>query len=185
MIYYYEKYHKWVAVTRWKLQKMPVKSSLGRRVDSAVEIPIAEDEMSEMINPVQYLGKRSQFLYQRNLPLGFLDWILIPVAGFMFYILPQIHAQISHLWTDSLEYKVAAKPQANRPCSVVMENSPLLDDEILSNSSGFEIKLEATESKSTVSTKGDEGFCEEFESDTSSHIHEFADRSPMRTVFSV
>ncbi|KAJ3114859.1 hypothetical protein HDU96_001556 [Phlyctochytrium bullatum] len=64
---------------------------------------------------VQHLGRRPQLAAAREFPRCLLDWLVIPVSGFLFYVVPQFHAQLSHLFTDSLEYKVAAKPQLVRP----------------------------------------------------------------------
>ncbi|KAJ3297004.1 hypothetical protein HK104_000972 [Borealophlyctis nickersoniae] len=71
---------------------------------------------------VHYLGKRAQLSSPREYPRNLLDWFTIPVAGFLFYVMPQFHAQVSHLFTDSLDYKVAAKPQLSRP--VLPTSSP-------------------------------------------------------------
>lgn len=38
------------------------------------------------------------------------DWIMFLVAGFLFYLVPAFEAQISHFWTNRLDYKVAGKP---------------------------------------------------------------------------
>jgi hypothetical protein len=128
MVYYYEKYHQWVAVDRWTLQKPA--SSMGRRVDSAVEIPDCIDHENDLLHPlsasessnpplpVQHLGKRGQLLYRRRVPWDMKDWLAVPVSGLLFYIMPQIHAQICHLWTNSLDYQVAAKPQLKQAPSM-------------------------------------------------------------------
>jgi hypothetical protein len=182
MIYYYEKYHQWNSTDRWNLQKPPLNSTMGRRVDSAVEIPDclqADDDYFTPVKNVQHLGKRGQLKYKRILPYALIDWTTIPVAGFLFYICPQFHAQISHLWTNTLEYKVAAKPSLKKkPILAMNENmcEPFMND------NPFEIKIETLETKSVssnVSTKGDEGFYEEFESDVST----FEDKSlPLKVV---
>jgi hypothetical protein len=81
---FYEKYHQWVGFERWKLSKMS---------DSGV----------------QPLGLRPQLESPRTYWNAF-DWILSGPAGFFFYVMPMFHAQISHLWTVDLDYKVAGKP---------------------------------------------------------------------------
>ncbi|KAJ3137664.1 hypothetical protein HK101_003862, partial [Irineochytrium annulatum] len=87
----YELYHEWVAVTRWDL------SALGSRQPTSTH------------GRVQPLGRRSQLLTRRT-RWNLLDWFLLPVCGFLYQALPQFHAQITQLWTDRLDYVVAAKP---------------------------------------------------------------------------
>lgn len=58
---------------------------------------------------VQYLGKRATLSSPRTY-WSALDWFLAGPAAVLFYVLPMFHAQLSHLFTDSLEYQVAAKP---------------------------------------------------------------------------
>jgi hypothetical protein len=69
---------------------------------------------------VQHLGKRPQLASAREYPRSLFDWISIPIAGFMFYVIPQFHAQLSQLFTESLEYKVAAKPQLQRSSAAAL-----------------------------------------------------------------
>ncbi|KAI9101815.1 glycosyl transferase family group 2-domain-containing protein [Phlyctochytrium arcticum] len=120
MIWYYEQYHQWVGFERWALQPTSAPTSVNvktpypaHRVDSALDLSSDLSHPSPINNSgpqVQHLGKRSQLSSRRSFPVNLLDWFTIPVAGFCFYVLPQFHAQISHLFTDRLDYKVAAKP---------------------------------------------------------------------------
>ncbi|KAJ3100600.1 hypothetical protein HDU97_002130 [Phlyctochytrium planicorne] len=89
----YEAYHHWVGVERWRL------SALG----------------SNQVGPrrVQPLGRRAQLLSVRN-AWNLLDWVCLPLTGLFYHTAPQMHAQISHIFTDRLDYKVAAKPVLNR-----------------------------------------------------------------------
>ncbi|KAI9202182.1 glycosyl transferase family group 2-domain-containing protein [Polychytrium aggregatum] len=83
----FEFYHHWIAIGRWK-------------------------HAAQSTGNVQYLGKRSQFVSTRSL-LNLLDWIALPVSGVLYGVLPALQANISHFWTNSLEYKVAGKPVAS------------------------------------------------------------------------
>ncbi|KAJ1555837.1 hypothetical protein HK405_012072, partial [Cladochytrium tenue] len=90
IIYYYEKYHQWCGVERWKLQaKSPMKAEAG----------------SEQ---VQYLGMRSSNQYVRSI-WNMLDWVVAPISVTLFYTAPLIVCHLSHLYTNALTYVVAAK----------------------------------------------------------------------------
>jgi hypothetical protein len=82
--YFYEKYHQWVGTDRWELARDPNSG-------------------------VHSLGQRPQ-LQSPRVWWNIIDWILSGPAGFFFYVIPMFHAQISHLWTVDLDYKVAGKP---------------------------------------------------------------------------
>jgi len=147
MIFMYEKYQRWVGVERWVLQ--PGDHSYRKRFESYVSY-----ENRQL--PVQRLGIRSQLMNVRN-SRNTLDWLCIPIAGLLFYVLPQFHAQLTHLYTERLDYKVAAKP-------VVRTNSPSLppaqveeQEEILTVFVDVPLKYSA----STNSSRSDEGFFEE------------------------
>ncbi|KAJ3043586.1 hypothetical protein HDV00_004687 [Rhizophlyctis rosea] len=199
MIWYYEKYHEWVGFERWALQEQQLRESRSlqrdlstKRVDSAVDIASADatpapNSLSEYISPshahlrVQHLGKRAQLASRRIYPRNMWDWFCIPVAGFLFYVLPQFHAQLSHIFTDSLEYKVAAKPQLAKP-SAPLPTAPVSSAPV---SEKYEYKQSPPRSveytlplakrplsyvadvdvASTTSSKGDEGYFEEFVDD--------------------
>lgn len=100
-IYYYGQYHRWASRDRWILQRV---MRSGRRTDSAIE-------EREPHGAVQYLGKRGRLSSTRSSFYSLLDWAAIPLSGLLFYVLPQFHAQICHLWTSALDYQVAAKPR--------------------------------------------------------------------------
>ena len=159
MIYYYEKYHSWVSVERWNLSAL----SCMELTDSSTDSSISLESLNSLdrLNPLEdkpHLGKRSQLLYTRTSKKDMFDWFMIPIAGFAFYICPQFHAQICHLWTDTLDYKVAAKPQLpNRPLSIASEETLVCDtssDDLLDMSLSFS-------STPRLSSKGDEGFFED------------------------
>ncbi|KAJ3400850.1 hypothetical protein HDV05_000792 [Chytridiales sp. JEL 0842] len=95
MIYFYERFHHWVGFQRWALS-------------SPSPLTFADGVT------VQHLGKRPQLAAERK-SANVLDWLAIPVAGFLFYVIPQFHAQMTHLFSDRLEYKVASKPQLPPP----------------------------------------------------------------------
>ncbi|KAK6095170.1 hypothetical protein MT418_004622 [Batrachochytrium dendrobatidis] len=113
--YYYEKYHQWVGFDRWNLQDRSEGLS-GRRVDSAADLSyIPEGVFPGYDQPkVQYIGLRPQLASPRVYPWAVLDWVATPFSGLLFFSGPQYHAQLSHLFTDRLDYKVAAKPTLNR-----------------------------------------------------------------------
>ncbi|KAJ3125139.1 hypothetical protein HK098_000570 [Nowakowskiella sp. JEL0407] len=169
MIWYYEKYHRYVGFERWALQDAQRKEQQsiypGKRVDAkdagdSQELAIARAVVQGHIAPshahlrVQHLGKRCSLESAREYPRNLFDWLTIPVAGFLFYVAPQFHAQLAHIFTNSLEYKVAAKPMLHRPQTEPLINITTVKDE--------KVDLEDTKS---VSSKGDEGFFEEFEED--------------------
>ncbi|KAJ1555638.1 hypothetical protein HK405_015283 [Cladochytrium tenue] len=85
----YERYHDWVASERWRLASL--------------------DELPAGCARVQPLGIRSQLVSVRNF-WNLFDWIAVPVSGFLFQCAPQVTAQMMQLYTDRLDYTVAAKP---------------------------------------------------------------------------
>ena len=110
----YEKYHQWVGVDRWRLQDYGT-SLYMRRIDSGADLSYicnspdpSGDESSAP--KVQHLGLRSSLSSPRIYPWALFDWPIILASGFVFYVLPQFQSQLSHLFTDTLEYKVAVKP---------------------------------------------------------------------------
>ncbi|KAI8817297.1 glycosyl transferase family group 2-domain-containing protein, partial [Fimicolochytrium jonesii] len=116
MIYYYEKYHQWVGFERWALQDQQMAREgglLNSRVDSAMDLSADKFSIAPSHSHlrVQPLGKRAQLASERKYPRNLADWFCIPVAGFLFYVVPQFHAQLTQLFTERLDYKVAAKPQ--------------------------------------------------------------------------
>ncbi|KAJ3095935.1 hypothetical protein HDU96_000986 [Phlyctochytrium bullatum] len=97
---YYEKYHHWVGIERWRL------SALG----SAQPTATVNGKAGLRVQP---LGRRAQLVTQRS-AWNFLDWAAVPFSGLFFHTIPMIVAQTSQLWTDRLDYKVAAKPTLNK-----------------------------------------------------------------------
>ena len=142
MIGLYEAYHQWVGFERWALQdaqqdKLNLKNYLGD-LKLKYKSAFTPSRFSRGIT-VQHLGKRASLAAPREKFLSLFDWCVIPVSGFLFYVMPQCIAQLTHLYTNKLDYKVAAKPQLGGRNLVDM-----VDDV-----------------KSVGSKGGDEGFFEE------------------------
>jgi hypothetical protein len=116
-VYYYERYHRWASQDRWMLQRV---TRSGRRTDSAVELNSFASLEPHFKGAVQYLGKRGHLISTRSSFYSLFDWAAMPLSGILFYVLPQFHAQICHLWTTSLDYQVAAKPRLDIPLSEVL-----------------------------------------------------------------
>lgn len=83
-IYFYEKYHKHVSIDRWQ-------------------------QSQETKHLIHKLGKRPNLVYTRKW-YQLSDWALVPVSGILFLALPQLYAHACQIFTDQLEYQVAAKP---------------------------------------------------------------------------
>ena len=108
--YYYEHYHEWVGFKRWELQEEQQRETgllFSKRFDSANDL---SGDHFDTTGRVQHLGQRPQLSSRRVHPRNLFDWLSIPVSGFLFYVIPQHHAQLSHLFTERLDYKVAHKP---------------------------------------------------------------------------
>lgn len=103
LIINYERYHHWVADERWRLAELNNGSS---------DLPAGSIR-------VQPLGRRPQLVSLRT-KWNIVDWIVLPICGIVFQCAPQLVAQISHLWTDRLDYAVAAKPTLNRPSPLMV-----------------------------------------------------------------
>lgn len=117
----YERYHHFIGYERWRL----------RDADEAVAVVVQEQDEEEKewsaivgasvssstttttsattMRKVQELGLRSQLVSTRTW-WNLLDWLMIPFAGIIFQTAPQAVAHVSQLWTDRLDYTVAAKP---------------------------------------------------------------------------
>ncbi|KAI8891786.1 hypothetical protein BC833DRAFT_570746, partial [Globomyces pollinis-pini] len=104
--YYYEKYHQWVGFDRWALQEVVHNPPITGR-------DIHQSSFPNPDIPVQYLGKRASLKSPRT-RIHSLDWLFAAPSAFLFYVMPMFHAQLSHLYTDRLDYKVAAKPMLQR-----------------------------------------------------------------------
>ncbi|KAI8995789.1 hypothetical protein BC832DRAFT_595932 [Gaertneriomyces semiglobifer] len=124
---------------------VPLPTSMeNRRVDSALSLvepsairsaPLHEKtELPAIASShgtnlrVQHLGRRSQLRSSRQYPRNLLDWFTIPVAGFLFYVCPQFHAQMTHLFTERLDYKVAAKPTLKKESERVPLMNVVVDE---------------------------------------------------------
>ena len=88
--YEYERYQWWCGVERWKLSEL-------------------EQTQPGSGQNVSHLGKRSKLVFKRTW-LNVLDWLGLPISGFLYLTLPQVFAQCMQLFTDKLDYKVASKP---------------------------------------------------------------------------
>jgi hypothetical protein len=169
---YYEKYHQWASADRWSYSLREQVSPSGLGSTSAF-----------------YLGKRPTLVSVRS-RWHLLDYVCLPVTGFLFLTLPQLQAHLSQLFTDKIDYVVAAKPSLDvrlRPVSeIVVEDlqmEPLLtsihipssqeDGSSLGSASEQQQDvtyiLDDTKSSITVSSRGDSGFFD-FD-DTHSHHH--------------
>lgn len=58
------------------------------------------------------LGVQSSDRSERPFPVAMVDYLAMP-AGIVYGIIPQIHAQFMHLFTDRLVYTVSFKPKGN------------------------------------------------------------------------
>nr|KAJ3422894.1 hypothetical protein HK105_005770 [Polyrhizophydium stewartii] len=111
MAIYYEKYYYWVSTERWIWSlREQVRPGSGQRV--------------------QPLGKRPQLSYTRSF-VNLLDWAALPICGIYILAAPQIQAHIMQLFTDRLDYVVAAKPQVPKNHQDIAPMSAGLDSESL------------------------------------------------------
>jgi hypothetical protein len=145
MLFYYEKYHQWGSSDRWE------------RGNSLLEVSRAK-----------YLGKRPALVSIRSSRWLCTDWLLIPLSGLLFLTSSQLHAHLIQLFTDKLDYKVAAKPVLEmRPVSQIEPVLvPLMNMETMSDNedgAGRGNRFFGEDGNSSVS-HGDSGFFE-FEPD--------------------
>ncbi|KAJ1563905.1 hypothetical protein HK096_010488 [Nowakowskiella sp. JEL0078] len=168
MVWYYEKYHRYVGFERWALQDAQrreqqsiYQSGKGKEHFDGHDVSVARAVVQGLIAPshahlrVQHLGKRSSLESAREYPRNLFDWLTIPIAGFLFYVAPQFHAQLAHMFTNSLEYKVAAKPQLMRKSEVPLLNIAVVGRE--------KIPVSKSEDFKSAVSKGDEGYFEEYD----------------------
>ena len=94
MLFYYEKYQRWVGKDRWEMADCPQTSS---------------STSTPQMRKVQPLGRRPHLTTERTM-LNLLDWIALPACGLLYLALPQMNVQLQQLWTDKLDYSVASKP---------------------------------------------------------------------------
>ncbi|KAJ3074250.1 hypothetical protein HDU98_011742 [Podochytrium sp. JEL0797] len=134
---YYEKYYKFSGFERWALQTLPAKPPTTHHqqphptstkpdkfsIDNAATV--ANNRLVGLATMakhalqfapqhatlrVQPLGRRPQLSSPRY-ALNCIEWCLIPYAALFYFVIPQCHAQLSHLVSDKLDYRVSAKPQ--------------------------------------------------------------------------
>jgi hypothetical protein len=115
-IIYYERYQRWVGFDRWAYS------------------------LQEQLHPgsgygVSILGKRPTLMSRRTL-WKLLDWTALPICGFFFLTLPQMHAEFLQLFTDSLDYVVAGKPTLQ---NTISRSTSAISDKTMSSraDSGF------------------------------------------------
>ncbi|KAJ3074611.1 hypothetical protein HDU98_010799 [Podochytrium sp. JEL0797] len=117
--YYYEQYQRWVGNTRWSLsmagESQPLTTESTQRVNG-VSVGIGKR--------VGHLGRRAGLETVRT-KWNYLDWFAIPVTGLLYQALPQIQTQIMQLWTDRIDYVVAARPSLkNHPAAKPLPEEP-------------------------------------------------------------
>lgn len=134
-IYYYEKYQHWCGVVRW------TQSSLESKQPGTTGI-------SE-------LGKRSVLKSERSM-WNLLDWVALPFAGLAYLTIPQMHAQVLQLFTDSLDYVVAGKPQTPDTNYVAIETR----DFAAQNSVPIQSRHNLTVDDKSLGARTDSGFYE-------------------------
>lgn len=148
--YLYELYHDYVGFKRWDLQPNTEISSSSTFIDIDSE-PL-----------VQPLGLRPQLGSRRKI-LNAVDWLVAPFSGIIYFLIPMLHAQFSHLITDRLEYQVAGKP------SVGVRKSSIPSRVLLRRGSGMEnsVKVNIYEpiEESHHSRKGEYNYQELFNSE--------------------
>ncbi|KAJ1556691.1 hypothetical protein HK405_002123, partial [Cladochytrium tenue] len=119
MIFYYEKYHAWVGFHRWALQDPTYNPAVRERArDIAASLKVVIPAAEVAFGKVQHLGLRPSLAYARRFPTCVFDWLAVPIAGLLFYVIPQFDAQLSHLFTNALVYTVAAKPTLPTSASI-------------------------------------------------------------------
>ncbi|TPX38579.1 hypothetical protein SeMB42_g06650 [Synchytrium endobioticum] len=199
MIWYYEKYHAWVSSDRWVIQAQQMReAALNGNGMHAVRAgllngtSISSSSSDSNRIRVQSLGMRPSLCSLRAYPMSLLDWIGVPVSGFCFYLAPQFHAQLAQLFTDRLDYKVAAKPTLNRLSAAQVQLSsivnmteqlpttptspsnlsPLASSPRLYRNEALVSASLDDEVKSVLSTesKGDEGYFEDLDDNASGHL---------------
>lgn len=117
MFYFYQKYHRFIGFERWILQGEDFAvSSLTCNAHHAVfSHKYVSSENKDL--RVHRLGKRPLLYSARNW-FSFFDLSGAAFSGVLYMLMPMAHAQVSHLWCDKLDYKVAAKPVLNRSFSM-------------------------------------------------------------------
>ncbi|KAI9199280.1 uncharacterized protein BJ171DRAFT_427820 [Polychytrium aggregatum] len=126
----FEKYHHWVGIARWQSDFINV----------------------HIQNGAPKLGKRPRLSSSRCF-WNALEWIFLPICAVLYIIMPTIQAQISHFWTDSLDYCVASKPiltpQTSNHISIAM-SAAVPDSPMLGLNKAVEPVWESTEPRGSV-----------------------------------
>ncbi|KAJ3030563.1 UNVERIFIED_CONTAM: hypothetical protein HDU68_008580 [Siphonaria sp. JEL0065] len=149
---YYEKYYKFQGFERWALQTLPAKSVQALTkfdkfsMDNAATV--ANNRLVGLATMAKHglrfskkherlqvhpLGRRPQLSSPRY-AINFVEWCLIPYVALFYFVMPQCHAQIVHLFTDKLDYNVSAKPQL-RTSSL----AALTMEEVVASAKGFSL----------------------------------------------
>ncbi|TPX33311.1 hypothetical protein SmJEL517_g03715 [Synchytrium microbalum] len=202
MIWYYEKYHAWVGFERWALQAQQLReAALNGNAVRGYNINHTPSTDSKTVR-VQPLGMRPSLCSLRQYPSSLFDWLGVPVSGFAFYLCPQFHAQISQLFTDRLDYKVAAKPTLNRvptalvplsevaisaaaaaaihtPTTPTSPQSDIISPRMYSNET---LVSAADDEVKSTSSKGDEGYFEDLDDNASGHLSFAESRNGSRLI---
>ena len=113
-LFIYQKYHQWCGVDRWAIQERILAKDRGFETAIVGDRKI-QRKKSYLVDPltnehIHHLGIRSQICSIRK-PWHIIDIVLMPFASFLYYVFPCIQAQLQHLITNKLDYKVAGKPQ--------------------------------------------------------------------------
>ena len=73
-------------------------------------VRMREDEMKR----VGLYDEMSDGFAYRSWKVNWTDYVALPINGTLYGSMPALVAQICHLWTDRLTYRVSAKPQLKR-----------------------------------------------------------------------
>jgi hypothetical protein len=132
-LYYYEKYQDWCGTKRWVLSS-----------EEAICPGTGQGVQRLGIRPSMQSTRRCRDLW---------DWIALPVCGVLFLTGPQCFVQITQIFTNKLDYKVAAKPRMREPEMKSFE----LEDDISRGDSGF-FDIESVNSQSGRTSPGSHKF---------------------------
>lgn len=110
-LYHREAGKRWLTATR-----QPINGPIALPITpSPDQLELGTFETSGTPAPFNQfdLGMRPAPSSSRKLPWCLLDYLAVP-GGLAFGVAPLVYAQVCHIWTDKLAYKVSAKPQATR-----------------------------------------------------------------------
>lgn len=71
-----------------------------------VDLRVAELQASGLLD---IMAERDEFSPDIFLHAGICEAMLFPIGGFLYGAIPAIHAELSHLFTERLEYRVSVK----------------------------------------------------------------------------